>query len=260
MKTRTETPQKWGWKLRKNPQQKSLWFCCGFAYNFLPLHPVKCRTKSTFFSLRNSDDFGTKRIWKSAISYFFWHRKPIEPQMLFVGRPRIYSVGPPQLRSRRLILVFDFFISLFWSRWVENKWRLTLENFIHHYSNSMKMGYFLIAVGLVCLFAGIILYVNESKAKKNTPTDILVEKRKYISILHRSLQYNQRPLALTKMMNTTRRALNLRSTLYRVSPKSILRLKSGGATSQSMESIPNPAPTPTWNMPSPYTAQPTILP
>ena len=28
------------------------------------------------------------------------------------------------------------------------------------------MGYFLIAVGLVCLFAGIIVYVNESKAKK----------------------------------------------------------------------------------------------
>ena len=103
MKTRTETPQKWGWKLRKNPQQKSLWFCCGFAYNFLPLHPVKCRTKSTFFSLRNSDDFGTKRIWKSAISYFFWHRKPIEPQMLFVGRPRIYSVEPPQLIKRNLL-------------------------------------------------------------------------------------------------------------------------------------------------------------
>ena len=41
----------------------------------------------------------------------------------------------------------------------------------------MKMGYFLIAVGLVCLFAGIIVYVNESKAKKNTPTDILVEKK-----------------------------------------------------------------------------------
>lgn len=125
----------------------------------------------------------------------------------------------------------------------------------------MKMGYFLIAVGLVCLFAGIIVYVNESKAKKNTPTDILVEKkRKYISIQHRSFQYNQRPLAPIKMMNTTRRALNLRSTLYRVSPKSISRLKSGGATSKSMESIPNPAPTPTWNMPSPYTEKPTILP
>lgn len=39
------------------------------------------------------------------------------------------------------------------------------------------MGYFLIAVGLVCFFAGIIVYVNESKAKKNTPTDILVEKK-----------------------------------------------------------------------------------
>ena len=124
----------------------------------------------------------------------------------------------------------------------------------------MKMGYFLIAVGLVCLFAGIIVYVNESKAKKNTPTDILVEKKEIHIDTAPKPSIHPKTASTEKMMNTTRRALNLRSTLYRVSPKSISRLKSGGATSQSMESIPNPAPTPTWNMPSPYTALPTILP
>ena len=42
----------------------------------------------------------------------------------------------------------------------------------------MKMAYLLIAVGIVCLIAGIVLYLHEPKANENTPEDVVCTEEK----------------------------------------------------------------------------------
>ena len=44
----------------------------------------------------------------------------------------------------------------------------------------MKMAYLLFAISLACLIAGIVVYVNEPKAKKYTPTDVFEKKEIYV--------------------------------------------------------------------------------
>lgn len=122
------------------------------------------------------------------------------------------------------------------------------------------MAYLLIAVGLFCLIAGIVLFTNAPKTDDTIPNNTMNKEEVKAETTAQPTAQSDTSNANEKDESYEKGEVSLRNTLYHVFPRNTSLSKSGEATSAATESMQSPAPTPIWSTPSLYAKTLTTLP